>query len=81
MSESLKQLRSMSMEELITKHDRVASHGAVTVGHYLSEISRRDNQTLSDRMLRLTRWITVLTIVMTIATIVNVVLVVLSVVR
>lgn len=79
MSENLEQLRAMSMEELIRKHDRVASHGAVTVEHYLSEISRRDNQTLSTRMLRLTRWITVMTIVMTIATLVNVVLVVLSV--
>ena len=69
------------MEELITNHDRVASHGAVTVEHYLSEINRRDNQKLGDRMLRLTRWITVMTIVMTLATLVNIVLVIVSVAR
>ena len=79
MSENLGRLRTMSMEDLIKKHDQVATHGAVSVAHYLSEISRRDNQLINDRMLNLTRWITLMTVVVTAATIVNVIIVVLSV--
>ena len=81
MSESLERLRTMTTEELVTKHDQLASHTAVGTAHYLAEISRRDDHAKTDAVLRLTRWITIMTLVVTAATIANVVLVALSVMR
>lgn len=72
MSETLQQLRSMSLEELIAKHDGHAGRTAVGTSHYLTEIARRDDEAVQRTVLRYTRWITIMTLVMTAATVINV---------
>lgn len=74
MSESLKELRALSDEELIENHDNVAKHTQVGVDHYLREIARRDQDGQTRAMLGYTKWITILTIVITILTVINVII-------
>ena len=75
MAETIKELRALSTEELIRRHDNHATHTVVGTGHYLEEIARRDADEQTKAMLRLTRVMTVLTVVITILTVINVVLV------
>ncbi len=72
MSESLKKLRSLTDEELISKHDELAKHTQVGINHYLNEIYRRDNDKISNAMLKYTKWITIMTVIILIATIINI---------
>ncbi len=72
MSESLKDLRLMSDEQLIEKHDELARHTQVGTQHYLNELSRRDSDRATRSMVRLTWAITIMTIVVMLATIANV---------
>ena len=73
MSESLKQLRSMPIEQLMQKHDDLAKHTEVGTRHYLDEIHRRDSQKDSSRVVILTKWITLMTLIIMVATITNVI--------
>jgi len=86
MSERLKDLRSLSYEQLISKHDEHAQSTQVGTKHYLNEIYRRDNAKISnamlkctDKMLRCTnavckctKLITIMTAIILIATIANI---------
>jgi len=72
MSETLKELRSLSDEELVVRHDELASHTQVGVQHYLSELARRDHDRQAKAILRYTTWIAIMTIIMTVTTVLNV---------
>jgi len=72
MSELLKDLRVLSDEEIIDRHDRLAESTQVGVNHYLREIVRRDQDRQTKAMLNFTKWITIMTVAIMIFTIVNV---------
>lgn len=74
MSESIKELRDISYEKLIEKHDSHAKSTVVGVDFYLKEISRRDQEMQTKAMLRYTKWITLMTLIMTVSTIINVII-------
>ena len=74
MSESLRQLRSTSLEDLVAKHDEHAKQTVVGTQHYLDEIHRRDNERTGNTIKSLTWVISAMTLVMMIATIANVIL-------
>ncbi|MFO7583969.1 MAG: hypothetical protein R6W69_04490 [Anaerolineales bacterium] len=74
MTSSLKELRSLSSEDLIKKHDQLARTTSHSVNYYLQELARRDQNAQTEVMLKLTRWITWMTAVITLATIVNLIL-------
>lgn len=44
MSETIKDLRALTIEQLIEAHDQVALHTTVGVTYYLDELSRRENE-------------------------------------
>jgi len=73
MAETVAELRALSDEELVTRHDQQALRTAVGTNHYLDELARRGQERQNDRMLEYTLSIERLTRVVTIATIVNVV--------
>ena len=81
MTFSLAELRSVSDEELIRRHDHIAETTGPSVNYYLEELARRDQQKATEAMKRYTRstrdytrWITWMTGVVTLATLVNLVL-------
>ena len=80
MSEKLVDLRRMSIDELIKKHDELAKNTAVGILHYLEEISRRDTEQANKMMLKFNNQIRVMTIIITILTFVNIILVALTIV-
>lgn len=72
MSELLKDLRSLSDEEIIERHDREAERTVATTNHYLSEIVRRDQARQTVSMLSHTKSIKRMTVAITVFTIINV---------
>lgn len=74
MSESLKELRALSIVELIEKHDRLAVNTQVGVNHYLMETARRDQGRQTEKMLAYTKWITAMTVAIMLFTVANVVI-------
>jgi hypothetical protein len=75
MSETLKELRSLSDDELIERHDKHATSTQVGVNHYLRELERRDLDRQTQQMVRFTLWMTIMTLVILICTVFSVVLV------
>ena len=69
-----KELRAKSVSELVAEHDKIAPTSISSVSFFLTEISRKDQEKQTDRMLNYTKWIFGFTIVMTIATIVNLII-------
>lgn len=67
-------LRSMSDEQLIQEHDKVAIHSQTGVSYYLEELSRRKFERQNETMLSYTKSIKFMTCVVTIATLVNLLL-------
>jgi hypothetical protein len=63
------QLQSLSDEELVERHDKIAV-GAVNVSYYLAELSRRTVERQGNQMVRLTRVIAALTVVNVLAVVV-----------
>ena len=79
MSETLAQLRGLSDEEIIKRHDAKAQppgagHPQIGVNYYLAELARRDQDRHTRAMLGYTKRIMCMTVVMTISTIVNVII-------
>ena len=72
-AETIAELRKLSDEELIERHDALAQHTQVGTNHYLQELYRRDQGRVAREMLTFTRWITAMTFAVTLATIVNLV--------
>jgi hypothetical protein len=80
MTFSLAELRSVSNEELIRRHDYIAETTGSSVNYYLEELGRRDQQKATEAMERYTRntrdytrWITWMTCVVTLTTLLNLV--------
>lgn len=72
MSLTYQKLREIGDDELIERHDEIASNTAVGIDYYLEELARRDSHRINDSMLKCTKWITIMTLVMLLATIANV---------
>ena len=71
MAETIAELRKLSEEKLIEKHDALAQHTQVGTNHYLQELYRRDQDRVTNTMLTYTRWITAMTVVVTLTTVAN----------
>ena len=80
MSHSVEELRSLPRDELITRHDAVATPTSVGVNYYLEELARRDAAEQTAEMVRLTRRVARLTMVITVLTAANVIAVIVGVV-
>lgn len=70
MAETIAQLRALSDEQLISRHDAQAEHMSTGVSFYLEELSRRQNTAATQAAARdahavlvLTRWIAGLTFI------------------
>ena len=70
----LKELRAMSTDELIRRHDDIANSTSVGLNYYLNEITRRDQEKHTKSILRYTRWIVIMTLIMTVSTIINIII-------
>jgi hypothetical protein len=80
MTYSLKELRAVSDEELVARHDAEAKNASASVNYYLDELARRGAHEQGERMValnaemvRMTRTISRLTIAIAVLTVVNVV--------
>lgn len=71
MASSLEELKSMTDEQLIEKHDSLAGYTSVGINYYLAEMRHREQSKVADRMELLTRRIWWLTVVVTLSTILN----------
>ncbi len=72
MALTLKGLRDMSDDDLVSAHDHKANDIVLSLNDYLNEINRRDQSKQTKQMLNYTWWITIMTSIITVATIVNV---------
>ncbi len=72
MAKNLKELKSMTDEDLIAAYDQEAMRTNVGISFYLEELRYRETSRINRKVVRLTKWVTVLTVVITIATILNV---------
>jgi hypothetical protein len=71
---NVRELRSMSEDELMSRHDSEMLNRSAHYNIYLDELRRRETLRQGERMERLTSSINALTIVVTIATLVGVAL-------
>lgn len=78
MAAPIKELKSLSVEELERLHDEQAQRTVVGTQYYLDELGRREQDKLNQEMLQLTRDMHRMTVVMTNATRVALALAVLS---
>ena len=62
MAESIEELRGLSRDELVRRHDSAAQNTSVGTKHYLTELHRRDAEEQSARMVALTQAIHRLTL-------------------
>lgn len=68
MSESIAELKTLTDDDLIRLHDRVANVTVVGTAHYLDELRARQNARLSASVERMTKYILWLTIFVAVAT-------------
>ena len=66
------ELKKMSDEELIARHDRIAKRTTIGTGYYVDELRYREQSRVSAQVEKYTRHIFWLTLVVTLATIINV---------
>ena len=71
MALSLSDLRSLTDDELVERHDSQAKTTVVGTQYFLDELNRRYQERQTKAMLRFTKWITVMTVVITSATVIN----------
>lgn len=71
MSETFSELRRLSDDEVIDRHDQSAQHTMVGVSHHLQELARREAANQLAAMTRLTERIYRLTALVAAATVVN----------
>ncbi|MFH1367937.1 MAG: hypothetical protein ABII64_02295 [Elusimicrobiota bacterium] len=71
MVETLKELKSMSDEELFKVYDEVAKQTGKSTSFYITEINRRDQEKQTSIMIKCTKWITFMTFIMMIFTILS----------
>ena len=77
MSESIEDLRALSDEELVKRHDENAKATVVGTKHYLDELSRRDNSRINKSMLHYTKLVFIMTAVMLFCTLTNILIAIL----
>ena len=65
---SLRELRAMSRDELIQRHDVEARDVQPSLNYYLAELARRDQDEQTQAMLAYTKRVTAMTVTMTILT-------------
>jgi hypothetical protein len=75
MAEKVAELRRLSNQELIDRHDQMVTHMAGGINYYLDELARREARQKTDQMLLLTRVMAALTVAITLMTLVNVIIV------
>lgn len=75
MSETIAQLRAMTDEDLIERHDHLAQTTTVGTGHYLDEIRRRDAARNEQRLIAATNQMRILTWAIVVLTALNALLV------
>ena len=68
---SLSDLRKLTDDELVERHDAQAKTTVVGIQYFLDELDRRYQERQTKAMLRFTKWITVMTVVITSATVIN----------
>jgi signal transduction histidine kinase len=68
LAESIAELKALTKEELIFRHDRHSNHTIVGTGHYLDELRSRENAELSASVEKVTKYIFWLTCIMAVAT-------------
>ncbi len=74
MALTLKELRDMNDDDLVSAHDHKAVNIELSLNYYLNEINRRSQSKQTEQMLKYTQWITIMTVIVTIATVVNIVI-------
>ncbi len=72
MAKSLAELRALTDDELIERHDRQAQKTHVGLNYWEDELNRRYQERHSGAMHRYTQWVTLMTAIVTVATLVNV---------
>lgn len=77
---SVKELKTLTAEDLERLHDEQAKHTVVGTQYYLDELGRREQDKLNNEMLQLTRDMHRMTVVMTRATLLALAIAVLSLV-
>ena len=71
MALSLSDLRKLTDDELVERHDAQAETTFVGIQYFLDELNRRYQERQTKAMIRFTKWITVMTVVITSATVIN----------
>ena len=71
MALSLSDLRSLTDDELVERHDYQAKTTVVGTQYFLDELNRRYQERQTKAMLRFTKWITLMTVAITSATVIN----------
>ena len=72
MASPLKDLRALTDDELIRRHDAAAQHTVVGTNHYLQELARRDQERQTRSTNRLNVVMTVLTFVTAVEAVVSI---------
>lgn len=70
-SPSIRELRTLSDEELIRRHDEEATHTVVGTQYYLDELHRRAQERQTTTIVRYTRYIFWLTVAVGVLTAAN----------
>ena len=76
MAYSLKELRELTDEQLVTEHDNCAASTVSHIHYFLEEIKRRDQNRQTKTIIEYTRKMLILTVIIAILTVVNVVAVI-----
>ena len=71
MAHSLYELRNLTDDEVVRRHDDQAKTTVVGTQYYLDELTRRYQERQTKAILRLTKWSVGMTVVITVAIIVN----------
>jgi hypothetical protein len=72
MAVNLKELRAMTDEELVKRHDEDAKSTVTGANYYLDELARRDTQRTAEAVRRGTEWVKYLTMAIAVLTLANV---------
>ena len=71
MAQSLAELRSTSIEEVVRTYDEIAAHTQLDLNFYREEIARRDAAKQTARIIEMTQQMRTLTVVIAILTLLN----------
>ena len=72
MAKSVAELRALTDDEVIERHDRQAQKTHIGLSYWEDELNRRYQQRHTEAMHRYTQWVALMTLIVTVATLVNV---------